>query len=83
MWTEKREAELQRTLQKWYAIVCNWPDSWSCKSELLARDTASDGLEMLGDYLTGRAPSTLADVCKQPYFHAEHVESARLFLADV
>ena len=65
------------------SFATGWPDSWSCKSELLACDTASDGLDMLGDYLTGRAPSTLADVCKQPYFHAEHVESARLFLADV
>ena len=59
MWTEKREAELQRALKKWYAIVCNWPDSWTCNSELLACDTASDGLEMLSDYLTGKAPSTL------------------------
>ena len=30
-----------------------------CNSELLACDTASDGLEMLSDYLTGKAPSTL------------------------
>ena len=59
MWTEKREAELQRALKKWYAIVCNWPDSWSCKSELLSCATSSEGLELLGDYLTGKAPATL------------------------
>jgi hypothetical protein len=59
MWTEKREAELQRALKKWYAIVCNWPDSWSCKRELHACATSSEGLELLGNYLTGKAPATL------------------------
>ena len=59
MWTEKREAELQRALKKWYAIVCNWPDSWACKQEVLACDTSSEGLELLGDYLTGKSPATL------------------------
>ena len=35
LWTERKEAELQRALEKWHAIVCNWPDSWACKRELL------------------------------------------------
>ena len=59
LWTEKREAELQRALKKWYAIVCNWPDSWACQRELFACATASEGLELLGDYMTGKSPSTL------------------------
>ena len=59
LWTEKREAELQRALKKWYAIVCNWPDSWACKRELFSCATASEGLELLGDYMTGKSPSTL------------------------
>ena len=28
VWTEKREAELRRTLMKWDTIAGNWPDVW-------------------------------------------------------
>jgi hypothetical protein len=59
VWTEKREAELQRALMKWDTIVRNWPDEWKCKQELLACSTVNDSMNLLGDYLTGKAPATL------------------------
>ena len=59
VWTEKREAELQRALMKWDTIVRNWPDEWKCKQELLACPTVNDSMNLLGDYLTGKAPATL------------------------
>ena len=47
LWTEKKEAELQRALKKWYTIVFNWPDSWACKRELQSCRTIAEGLDML------------------------------------
>ena len=83
MWTEKREAELQRALKKWYAIVCNWADSWSCNSELLACNTASDGLETLSDYLTGKAPSTLVKRANNSIFRQNTLNQLGYFLTNV
>ena len=59
VWTEKRESELQRALMKWDTIIRNWPDKWTCKRELVACNTVDDAMMLLGDYLTGKAPSTL------------------------
>ena len=59
VWTEKREAELQRALMKWDTIVRNWPEDWKCKQELLACATVTESMNLLGDYLTGKAPATL------------------------
>ena len=59
VWTEKRESELQRALMKWDKIVRNWPDRWACKQELIACTSVDDSMMLLGDYLTGKAPSTL------------------------
>ena len=47
VWTEKREAELQRALMKWDTIVRNWPDEWKCKQELLACPTVNDSMNLL------------------------------------
>ena len=59
VWTEKREAELQRALMKWDTIIRNWPDAWRCKRELVACSTVNESMNLLGDYLSGKAPSTL------------------------
>jgi hypothetical protein len=59
VWTEKREAELQRALMKWDTIIRNWPDAWRCKLELVACSTVNESMNLLGDYLSGKAPSTL------------------------
>lgn len=61
MWTEK-EGELQRALKKWFAIVCNWPDSWECEQEELAGDKSPEDLELLGNHLTGKSSATLSNV---------------------
>lgn len=58
-WTEKRESELQRALKKWYAIVSNWPPSCECSLEITKCATMKAAFEMLGDYLSGKAPATL------------------------
>ena len=79
MWTEKREAELQRALKKWYAIVYNWPDSWICKRELLNCATSSEGLELLGDYLTGKAPATLVKRANSLSFMQNMLNQNRTF----
>ncbi|CAL1150630.1 unnamed protein product [Cladocopium goreaui] len=59
VWTEKREAELQRALMKWDTIIRNWPDAWRCKRELVACSAVNESMNLLGDYLSGKAPSTL------------------------
>ena len=59
VWTEKREAELQRALMKRDTIIRNWPDAWRCKRELVACSTVNESMNLLGDYLSGKAPSTL------------------------
>eukprot|EP00435_Cladocopium_sp_Y103_P046199 s2776_g13.t1 len=55
----RREADLQRALKKWMVLIESWPSDWNCVLEVSNTVGLDASLELVADYLAGKAPATL------------------------
>ena len=78
LWTEKREAELQRALKKWSMIIGNWPGEWQCVRAVLDCDSVGASMVVIADYFNGKAPSTLVKRANSMLFLMESGRSIGL-----
>ena len=79
VWTEKREAELQRALMKRDTIIRNWPDAWRCKRELVACSTVNESMNLLGGLFVRESTIDTCETGKQHGLFTHYFATVRIF----